>query len=80
MDSQLLDRCKDVFPDNYTKRQISELQVVCPFECCNQEISMAKYEHHIAHCPHKVHFALLFIVNMKKEAKFVWKALTTKQY
>lgn len=43
----------EIFPDNYTKREIEETVVICPNEGCLVPISAKNYEDHLENCKHR---------------------------
>lgn len=50
MDGQSLALDSDLFPDNYTRREIAQHMVNCPVEDCSQQLSLSEAEKHIAEC------------------------------
>uniref|UniRef100_A0A1B6CMW0 RING-type domain-containing protein n=1 Tax=Clastoptera arizonana TaxID=38151 RepID=A0A1B6CMW0_9HEMI len=48
IDGQVLSINNDLFPDNYTKREIAHQKVTCPVNGCTQELPLIDAENHIA--------------------------------
>ncbi|XP_075211965.1 TNF-receptor-associated factor 6 [Lycorma delicatula] len=50
LDGQSLSWENDLFPDNYTRREISQQRVQCPVEDCTEILPLIDAEYHVANC------------------------------
>lgn len=41
---------EDIFPDNYTRREILENRLTCPYQQCSSKLSIPEYEAHVNKC------------------------------
>lgn len=41
---------EDIFPDNYTRREILENNLTCPYKQCSHKVSIPDYETHVSSC------------------------------
>lgn len=74
VDGQSLALDSDLFPDNYTRREIAQHMISCPVEDCSQQLSLSEAEKHMAEC-HQVGMteqgsALCTFQNVGCSAKF----------
>lgn len=61
IDSQKLSIENDIFPDNYTKREISQQIVTCPFPDCSKALPLLDAEKHMFDEHHDVCTLYLYL-------------------
>lgn len=50
LDDQALSKENDLFPDNYTRREISQTRVRCPVEDCTEVVPLVEAFQHVTDC------------------------------
>lgn len=61
IDGYELSITKDLFPDNFTRREIAQQSQNCPVEGCSQLVPLLDIEKHVSDS-HKVFFLILLVL------------------